>query len=54
MIHKQSGQLTRATNLLLMSEFDALKWILDCVAEHRLKEALEAEVPHMDVKANEI
>lgn len=38
----------------MMSEVDALKQILDYVAEKKLKEALEAGIPHMVVEANEI
>lgn len=46
-----SDQLVGVTNSTMMSEFDTLKQILAYVAENRLKEALEAEVPHMDVEA---
>lgn len=50
----QSGQLVEATNLMTRSEFDALRQIAAYVAENRLKAALEAEIPHIDVEANEL
>lgn len=50
----QSDQLVEVKNLTTMSEFDALKRISSYVAKNRLKVALEAEIPHMDVEANEL
>lgn len=43
-----------ATNLMMMYAFDALKQISAYIAKNRLKAALEAEIPHMVVEANEI
>lgn len=50
----QFDQLAGATNLMTISEFDTLKQILAYMAENRLKVALEAEIPHMVVEANEV
>lgn len=54
MIQTQPDQLVGATNLMMMYEFDALKRIPTYVVENRLKAALEAKIPHMAVKSNEI
>lgn len=50
----QSDQLVGVKNLTMMSEFDTLKRISSYVAKNRLKAALEAEIPHMDVESNEL
>lgn len=50
----QSSQLARATNLMTMSEFDALKRISAYIAKNRLKAPLKAEIPHMAIKSNEL
>ena len=47
-----SNQLFRVMNSIMMYEFDALEQISANVAKNRLKEDLEVEVQHMDVKAN--
>lgn len=50
----QSSQQARETNLVMMTEFDALDQITTYMAENRLQAALEAKILHMDVEANEI
>lgn len=49
-----SDQLVGVTNLMMMSEFDALKKILAYVARNRLKADLEVNVSHIVVGANEL
>lgn len=50
----QSGKLVGATDLMTMYEFKASKRNLAYVAENRLKTALEAEIPHMVIVANDL
>lgn len=47
-----SSRLVGWSNLMMMSEFDALKRISAYIAENKLKASLEAEVQHMDVEYN--